>query len=255
MPLAYPKILTDKDWQKHKGLAKVQKTGLGELLKALEKAFSDVDQARLTAGGHGKLHDHAEIDAALADAKAYYKKEVLPLIKLSKDVHAQAKKVQADFAKSKVVPKKVTAHVAEIAKAADHFSVALKGFDDEFKTFGQAHEKIDKHIALSKDKIGKDLDTFGKGLAKAAADIEKDPTTAKETWNKNCHQQARSICNGLKVVPEWNPHFEWFEVWGDSFHEKTFKKHGKDPAKFQKAMSEGVEQATKDLAKLRKALA
>lgn len=219
--VSYPKILTNKDWQKNKGtIAKIAgKTGIGPELDKLEAAFKKVDQSRLTANGYGKLHDFDEVEKARKQAMDYYAKNIKPVRDQALEVSRKAGKVEGDFKKKKTIPKKSTEHVGKLSKEALNFATALKSFDEEWKTFDAYKEKLQKHIDLSKKKITTDIKNAEKGIAECI----KDGATA-DAWDKHVHQRCRSICNGIKVVPEWNKDlWKKWEKFGDHYHKKGVK--------------------------------
>jgi hypothetical protein len=227
--VTYPAILTNKDWQKNKGaIAKFAgKTGLGPELDKLEVAFKKVDQGKLTAGGYGKLHNKEEIDNAQKQAKDYYAKNVQPVRDLALAVSRKGGEVEKDFKSKKTIPKKSTEHVGKLAKEALNFATALKSFDAEWKTFDEQRAKLQAHIDLSKKKMDVDI----KNAEGAIKECLKAGATA-QAWEDHVHQRCRSICNGIKIVPEWNKD-QWgtWQKFGDHYHEKGVKKGGPDEAK------------------------
>ena len=221
MLTAYPNILTNKDWQSNKGkLAKIAgKTGIGPELDKLEKSYKKVDFSLITANGYGKLHDFDEIDETLKKAKAYYVKTIQPVRDHALSISRKAVDVEKQFKSKKAIPKSSAAHVAKLGKEALNFATAMKSFDEEFKTFDAYKAKIQQHIDLSKKKIGTDIKNAEAGIVKCL----KGGSTF-DAWNENVHQRARSICNGIKVVPEWNKElWKKGEKFGDHYHTKGVK--------------------------------
>ena len=228
MLTAYPKILTNKDWQSNKGkIAKIAgKTGIGPELDKLEKSYKKVDFSLLTANGYGKLHNFDEIDETLKKAKAYYVKTIQPVREQALSVSRKADDVEKKFKSKKAIPKSSAAHVAKLGKEALNFATAMKSFDEEFKTFDAYKAKIQQHIDLSKKKIGTDIKNAEVGIVKCI----KDGATCN-AWNNNVHQRARSICNGIRVVPEWNKDlWKKWEKFGDHYHTKGVKEGDSDEA-------------------------
>ncbi len=257
MFLQYPKTLTNKDWQKKKGLVgKATKTGLGSELDSLEKAFGKLDQAKLTAGGYGKLHDDAEVDAALADAKKYYAKTVPPIQDQARKVRDLAQTLEKDFKKSRTIPKSATKAVGEIAAAADHLALGLKSFDAEFATFDEAKAKIKTQIDMSKKKMASDMKNLDKAIDDCLKVCKKDPEGGYKAWEDNVHQRCRSVNNGLAIVPEWKAaHFGSWQKWGDHYHEAMRKKAKKDAKKETALIVDACDELSKELKKLDKAIA
>lgn len=169
-----PQILTDKSWQKKKGLvAKIAgKTGIGAQMKKMSKAYAAVDWRLLDIGvsaPQGKAKTREALKKTFDNAGAEFKTKVNG--KLRKEIIAlreAAKKTASEWEKNKKIPKKSTAHVKEVYKAADHFMVAcnpasissvvkkdyednLKGIEAKEKMMAGLAKKLQKYcVAIAK---------------------------------------------------------------------------------------------------------
>jgi hypothetical protein len=221
-----PAILTEANWNKNKGtFAKMAgETGVGAALKKLTDLYNAIDWAQLEAGGYGKLHNNEEVDAALVKAKAYYASKVEPVRTQLRAVEKLGNDTAAKFKANKLIPGASTKHVQNLATEADHFAVELKSLDTEFKTFEAAKQKLAEQIKLQINMMKPSLAKLAEGIKKTLA----NPT--KEEWGNSMAQQCRSVCNGLKVVPEWNAQF-W----------KTWEKN--DGMRFQSQLTGAPEDA------------
>ncbi|MFT5423234.1 MAG: hypothetical protein ACI89L_001008 [Phycisphaerales bacterium] len=141
--VAYPKALTNKDWQKQKGtLAKSKKTGLGEKLTALEAAHKKIDWDKLTAIGYGRLNTEKEVDEAQKKAMTYYKGSVLTVRTDALALSKKAGEVAKEFKKSKLIPKSARIAAEDISSGSMNFGTALKSLDSEWATFEKYREQL-----------------------------------------------------------------------------------------------------------------
>lgn len=128
----YPKELTDKWWQSHKGLvAKIATndgTGIGRKLTALQTAFSKINWQPLNydsfwPGTFGSRTD-ADIKQGLQQSAAVAK-AVDPVYKMARDVENDAKKLMDEWSRSKVIPKASVVAVKTIMDQAKALSYAI----------------------------------------------------------------------------------------------------------------------------------
>jgi hypothetical protein len=199
-------------------------TGIGEALKKLATLYAAVSWPELHATGYGKLHDHAEVDAALQKAKAHYAAKVEPMRTHLRAIQKLANEVAAKFKANKLIPSSSTKHVLNLAAEADRYAVELKSLDAEFKSFDEYKQKLDAQIKQQKDLMKASIQKLAAGIQKTLA----NPT--KQEWVDSMAQQCRSIANGIKVVPEWNKTF-W----------STWEKN--DGIRFQSQLKGGPEDA------------
>jgi hypothetical protein len=199
-----PQILTYKDWQKKKGLVAkiVGKTGIGDAMKNVEKAHKSVNWKLLDIGvssPQGKACTREALKKTFDNAGAEFKSKVEG--KLRKEIIAlrdTAKKTSVDWQKNKKIPKKSTAHVKEVHKAADYFMVACnaasistvvkKDYEDNLKGI-EASEKVMAGLSNK-------LKRYCVAVAKELNSI----TTKKEFDGKFWSENIRGIGTTLPVL-------------------------------------------------------
>ena len=134
--LSYPKILQEKDWNKHKGvLTKILKgkTGISELLKKAETAFDRINPAywsETTVDTTSK----AGCAKALKGLSAEYSRSVKPCTDALREVSELAEKTSKEFQKNKLVPRSSRQHLDKIANAAQELSDNIRRFINKAKT-------------------------------------------------------------------------------------------------------------------------
>jgi hypothetical protein len=164
---AYPAMLTDKDWQKHKGvIAKMAgETGIGAQMDKTETAWKKIAWAKFDAAkiwadmNPKKVEDY---DKKLEEAK----KEHAKLDPVKKELWALrdlATKVTEGWKANKLIPKSSREHVEKIASTADSLALQLKDILGEFATV-KAAGSIDKPTLEKK---------LGDVAGKVAADLDK----------------------------------------------------------------------------------
>ncbi|MCY2996122.1 MAG: hypothetical protein NTY19_50975 [Planctomycetota bacterium] len=129
-PVEFPKILTDKDWQKQKGvLAKlsVGETGIGAQMKKVDALFNKVDWTKFYAAAIAAKQSKAvAVEQLKKQMEEEFKKSVIPIRPELKKLEDLARDAEVVFKKGKLIPKSSTAHVKEIAETAKQFSVVLQ---------------------------------------------------------------------------------------------------------------------------------
>lgn len=220
-----PKILTRKDWDKNKGvIAKMHgKTGIGDALDDLKKAYDAVDWDALNM--FEKRMDWRTVtkkawDKAFDDAKSEMTGNLTSLSKELYKVRDKCQDAAAKFKKSKTIPKSSTKHVTEMATTADHLGVAtnknsmspiLRNMYDEYL------EHIDKYfLKVFVDGLGKVLNKH-KGTV---AQVKNDPT-AENFANLGCQKMCRDFTTGLGNISKAAD--KGFAVKGASAAGKLFK--------------------------------
>jgi len=229
-PPAIPQILTDKDWQKNKGLVAkiVGKTGIGDAMKKMAQAYAAVDWKLMdiaVSSPQGKAKTRESLQKTFDNAVAEFKSKVEG--KLRKEIIAvreAAKKTAAEWEKNKAIPKKSTDHVKEVSKAADFFMVACnansvgsaikKDFDDNVKGI----EKREEIMAGLSNKLKKYCGEIVKGL--------KGGVKTKEDFNgKFWSENIRGVGTTLPVLaPDLGlvaEHKQWREFASEGFKPKT----------------------------------
>lgn len=217
--IPYPAELTDKDWQKKKGLiGKMTKTGIGDTLKKAEALHGKIDFAMIDPAKDNPK-DKAELAKGKKAAEDYYKKSILPFSEQLSVVQKTAEKAVKDNAK---MPKKSLAAMEAIAKTAANLRVTMKSFDMDAR-LKEAEERIEKRQQLAAKFLVDSLKKFASG----AATFLKDPTP--ESWGTNIKQQGRSVSNSVKELTAYNAAF-WkdFEKF-KGFDLGTLKLDDKDP--------------------------
>lgn len=217
----YPVELTDKDWQKKKGLmAKTVKTGLKAELDKGEKLHKLIDTAKLlpTMNSPKTMEDLA---TGIKEAKSNYAKMVEPLISQLKTIVATAKKAEIALTKAKYTDAAKAA--ATIAKTADLFAVTCKSitFEDEVK---EAEKRIKMRVDLAVKELKPSIDKFRKG----AGDYVDSPGT-KTDWDTLVKQHGRSVSNCVSTIEIYRKEF-WkdFEKF-KGFDSDTLKIGSEDP--------------------------
>lgn len=216
----YPVVLTDKDWQKKKGLlAKAVKTGLQAELKKGEDLHKKIDTSALLPARHAPK-TLADLDLGLKEAKDYYKANVEPLRTQLRVIEATSAKASAALAKAKLgdASKAATA----IGKAADLFAVSCKSIDFE-PDYKAGLERIAKLNMLAAKLL---KDSIKKFQTSSKAFVGGDHT--QEAWDTLVKQNGRSVSNSVKQLANYNAAF-----WGkfkmfQGFDQATMKLMGDD---------------------------
>lgn len=128
MPFPYPVALTNANWQKRKGLlAKGTKTGVGEALTALEKAFAK--------SPFGKL-DPDKMGTETVD-KVVFDKKVESLKKSLAGAHRDLSKfiTAADKIVGKAVVEFAKQNKQDVRKQLEQINAQLKQFDKDIDTY------------------------------------------------------------------------------------------------------------------------
>src|SRR6201999_3595073 len=109
--ISYPAILTERDWQKHKGLIAriaIGKTDLGKLLSATESAFD-----RSGLGREPASLDRLEPEDFLrrrTEIVVHIRKECDLVSKAARNAKDRSASLQSDLKKNKMAPASVSAH-------------------------------------------------------------------------------------------------------------------------------------------------
>ena len=202
----YPKILTNKHWQKKKGkLAKMSgKTGIGAQMKALKAKYKSVDWQAMDALNalQGKERTKENLEKFKKSSKAYYQKKVLPVRQEALALSRLADKVAAKWKKTKKVPKKSRKHVEKVGQAALDFATAMKSVPDTLilPNIKRSEEMIEKKLEFARKNIGSMIST-AKSKIKV---VKKKPN--KEVYKKELHQRVRALCASVGVLPELAEH-------------------------------------------------
>ncbi|MCL5778580.1 hypothetical protein M1105_16500 [Limibaculum sp. FT325] len=212
---AYPAILTDAAWQKKKGaIAKIAgKTGVGDAMKAADKAYSDVLKNRTQMNlaerlPHADKLKREDIDATLKQVVAYYNANVEGDVR--KKIIAlrdAAKKTAEKWEKNKLIPKDSAKYAREVEKAADFFMVSinkntvLPSFQADYN---QAVDDFDKHAKFIAENA-KRLKHYVTEVAKGLRSI-KTTTEFKKFWSEDIRGVGTALpplAKELDIVNEW----------------------------------------------------
>lgn len=248
MPLvAYPAILTKKDWNKKKGtIAKMAgKTGTGPLMDECETEYGKLDPLQFTPDKYGvrlSSNDLGSLQAAQKSAKDDWGKAVG---KLGKKLHALAKKlkeVETEWKASKVIPKKAAEHAAAVQQAANSFAANVEASGRT--VFGPQFEQMQMMMEASIQKAVNDIKTQISTLEKGMAKVSSGEKTVSE-WRLHCKQQARSVFNSVYALEDLR-----------AKHGKTWEPIA-DPDKFESNIKKETESEDmeKMINKVKKAIA
>ena len=225
--LEWPELLTNANWQKKKGaLAKMAgTTDIGATMTAAKAEFDKIDWTKLDAAqmARGDRKSIPKIKEAKAAAMAHVttviEGKVRPKVKLIKDLALAA---QADWAKSKIIPKASAEHAKLVATTADQYWIALKGGSVAISKLLDEYDKlvatVERHQQDAKDK----LDPQIKALEKALKDCLPKPSKANylgfPSKPESVHQRCRSMCNSISLFPALKAkYFATWAVYGDKY--------------------------------------
>lgn len=211
----YPVVLTDKDWQKHKGnIAKLAgKTGVGELMKKAETAYkavkwNDIELFKFLPHASQQTKDTAE--KVFQDVMKARGKELRDLELAVSAVQKKATDTAAAWKNNKLIPADSVKHVQSVATLADNFRNATAvGAVSVF--LNEQKKKAEADFATVKAILAKGLETLKKyvnGFAAAA----KSTTLVK--YNSLWSEHIRGVGTQLAPLANSNPLFKSeYEVW------------------------------------------
>jgi hypothetical protein len=196
---ALPVELTDKDWQKKKGLiGKTVKTGLGAELQKIEALHKKIDGLKLDpASNPSKTIE--ELTQRVKDAKAEFnasieplRKQLLATVKVADDAEKALKKVMGGGSAAKAA--------AAVSKAASDFAVTCKSIDLEAR-IQKVMADIKKKNDLAKKLLAGSLTAFVNDTKVFLG----EPT--KENWESKVKQQGRSVSNSVAQLDGYRQNF------------------------------------------------
>ena len=183
LSVSYPKSLTDKDWQKKKGLiTKILKgkTGISAKLTECEKQYADLSKKADLIEKISTPVETAELCGPMIDN---LKKALGEVVKVCNE---RAKEWKA---KTSPVPKSVREHVEDMSSEATKFANLLTGEFAKLKVLGkQKAKEIAKQIALI-------WSATIEPTYKAALEVDKSPDST--TFETKFLQKARALAAGL----------------------------------------------------------
>ncbi len=227
--LEWPEALTSVNWQKKKGaLAKMSgKTDVGAAMTAAKAEFDKIDWDKLDVAQMARA-DRKSIAkikeakaAAMTHVTSVIEGKVRPKVKEIKDLASDA---QAEWTKSKLIPKASADHAKLVATKADQYWVALKGGSVAISKLLDEYDRlvttVERH---QQDAIGK-LDPQIKALEKALKDCLPRPSKANYLGHpskpESVHQRCRSMCNSIALFPAMKAkYFATWAVYGDKYPE------------------------------------
>lgn len=198
--IIYPPVLTNKDWQKKKGLGgKMTKTGLGAVLEKTEGMHKKIDWMSLDPNSLNPK-TQAALDKAVVDAKAYYKRMVIPFQTQLQTLQNAAKKASATLAKTKT-GKSAGKAASVIAKSADQFYVSTKSIDLD-ALIAKRQAQIAKLNDQARQKMAGALQKWAVGQK---AYLSSGQTNVE--WDRLMKQAGRSVSNCVKQDAAYNKEF------------------------------------------------
>lgn len=212
----YPDTLTNRHWQKQKGIvAKVVKgeTGIGAALDRLEKAFKAVEWGYFDPRDAEKMKK-PRTSEALAERLEIAKTKGNQLENVRKEafkVRDLCKAVGDKWAKSTVVPKSSRVHVqVTMVNAANQLALDIKSIDDT------GYKAVQAEI----DRVEKAANQMFEGwvdrLAKVIPQAKKNPT--RDFYSKNMHQQVRGLSTAISKMEKYKKYHkqdDWNLLAGD----------------------------------------
>lgn len=209
-PIDYPEILTNKHWQKNKGLlAKAGgETGVGAQMDKVQAAFRAVDWTRFyaktvcTKQNGVVLPGH--VDAKLKDVASEYSGKVEALRKEVDKLAKLAADTAADWKKSKTIPSSSTKHAQAVADAAGFFHLALKSngvyFTQVNTDFGEERTRLQRNVDIAAQGIRGKIAS----LKSDAAGVIQNPTVAQFTGSASAgfYQRIRGIGADLAALAQ-----------------------------------------------------
>lgn len=192
----YPVTLTKKDWDKRKPLiAKTKATGIGALLKDLEKQHGSINWREFAMTSTMT----AALERDFEEAKKLYASKVKPMAKDAKAIKDLADSWTAKYTKDKLIPKTAAKATKAIADAAEDFRKQVEAFDEEVKKEFEAQNKsnldaVRKALKPMLTKTVQKCDLFLSDIAKLKSAPTKDNLMALATGDGG----ARGYCTGCK---------------------------------------------------------
>ncbi len=226
----YPEILTNKVWQKKKGVVAKTKgeTGVGTAMDVAQAAFKKIDWNKLDATLALPLpsdrRDKEKIETAKKEAIKHYKEAVPPVQEACREIATNATAAAGTWAKN-VLLKAARTHALEVAKEAiqfsSHLAMSSSVMVENMKSFDTLSEKIDNKKEMY---VGGDFDLEKQihNLEITISNFLKNGEYTKSAWaifgKPPLRQVLRSVCNGVASIPEVKKKY-WttWEKFGDLY--------------------------------------
>lgn len=244
-----PDLLKASTWGKLQGAvpALAKERELASALTKLEALHKKIDVAELRPKAGKSFADLAELEEAEKKAKATYRANVIPFISQAQEVKKEALSLAKQCQASTQIPKPVTLHVAQIAKAAEDWAETFKDVATLFRPFDVMRKDLVQAGDHQRKMIAPALQALSKGLDACL----KNPS--RETWDKTCRAHSRAVHNAVKASPQLKETF--WDVWkvhdGDAFShalQMAEKSAGSDP-KAQAKLKDVIVKMCRDLEK------
>jgi hypothetical protein len=177
--IPYPPALTDKDWQKKKGLlakVKIGETGMGAKLKVMEEGYAKIPWGHFEVKPEYSNIKQWQIE--YDGAKSDFTKTVVPFIQTVRSAGSHAKE-KAEELKSKASNDVINA-LKEITKACDNFVLSLKNLGD----VGREFEKVRPGPTQPKDVGQVRLPDLFNAARIAVQNWQKTGAMDSTSWNK-----------------------------------------------------------------------
>lgn len=207
-PPAFPAILTNKDWQKNKGLLSkaAGETGVGAQMDKVQVAFNAVKWPTFYAHNvcskeNGVLLP-GHVTAKIADITKEYSSKVEPLRKELEKLSKIADDTATAWKKSKTIPSSSTKHAAAVSTAASNFMTAVK-------SNGIYFTQVNTEFEAEKTRLQRLVDIAAKGVRTKIAQLKVDasgviatPTVAQFTGTASAgfYQRIRGIGADLAAL-------------------------------------------------------
>jgi hypothetical protein len=247
---AYPDILTDKNWQKNKGLfAKgTGETGVGAAMDVAQRLHAGIsnDRKKLNVAEsmpQGSDLTRTKIDEVLQDVLDYYKANVENKLRPAlQDIEKKANAAAATWDKAKTVPKSSAKHARAVAKAANDFMVALNKnsviplLQADYQGFVKAYETNQKIIGENTKRLKGYLVKVEKGCKSITTKAEFNGSF----WDEDIRGVGTALpalSKDLGIIPE-------HKIW------RTFASEG-----FKAASDDEVPKKLKQIETVRKRIA
>ena len=194
-----PEILTDKNWQKQKGLiAKAHgETGIGALMKKLAAAFNNVNWSLLDPYTLNPAERSPEKLRQRGDqADKEFRANVLKIREASLTLSRQARALAAEWKKSSTIPASVRKHVENIDESALNYATRIRDFTEWQKDFEELLDQAGRKQALARNMLKDWITKIAQGIAA----VKKSPDMA--TYEAMLHQKVRGLATALNSIPE-----------------------------------------------------
>ena len=251
---AWPKELTNKEWQKKKGLKdklkKATKTGLGKMLEDAEKEWKKINWDSLDASTAMKPVDPSAKYKAIQEiafAKAQALAELKNQVATTRKVLMKASGLARDAAKSGELSKDATVAANAISKGLLDQEQLIRtiSLDD----FAQKAQRFQQLFDMQVNKLDGDINNLEAAIKK----VLKTPT--HEQWNAEVKQRCRSVGNTLGNFDVFKAQWKvWVKFDGGQADNHPELKKGCAPERESEIIRSLLTEVASEIPKLRTAL-